>query len=428
MANVKNTMTLGEGITFSSIKDDKFKHNGITISFITKLCATTISANAILPYIMRKSTGSYPDFTALERHLSDLYGASLNSDISKYGNKLILSFSITFIDDKITIGGEIISSKCAALLADMVLNPNFVDGTFVASDFKVEQQNLVETIESEINNKRGYALKQCQQMMFSGTDLALSKFGTVDGARALTPQIASEQYKKIVDESTIDIAFIGCGDSTHACNTFKEVFDKLDRHHKPFDLVKADYQPRELQQQTEEMEISQGKLVLGFRTQNLSDSNAARIAVFATALYGGTPTSKLFLNVRERLSLCYYCAAAPSRATNSLTVDIGVEHQNKQAAQDEILAQLKLLQSGEISDSELDQTKLTMINSYRGIEDSISSMDSWYFTRRLLGEQTSPQKEIDAINTITKEQVQNFANSIQLDSVFFLTNKEAAND
>lgn len=384
---------------------------------------TAVSDIAILPFILRKSTGRYPNITVLERELSNLYGASLSCDVGKYGDLRMLTFTIMFIDDQITIDKEIISDKCADLLADMVLNPNLVDGIWNEDDFQLERQNLIDTIESEINNKRGYALKKCTELMLTGTGFEISKYGTVEGAKSITQQSAVAQYHHLIKTAKIDIGFIGFGDSQIAMDKFKDIFGKIERDYKPFTSEKPAIPNREVQTKTETMDISQGKLVLGFKTPPMNDLAQTRIGSVATALYGAIPTSKLFVNVREKLSLCYYCAASPNRAANIMMVDIGVEHQNKEKAQDEILAQLELMKKGEITDSELSETKLAMMNSYRSIEDSISSMDSWYFTRRLLGDQTTPANEIEAISKITKEEVIQFMQGVTLDSVFFLTSK-----
>ena len=419
---------LGDGIGFSSIRDEKFRHNGITINLIAPLSADTASVNAILPFIMRKSSGSYPDFTKLERHLCELYGASLSSDVIKYGNHHVLSFSILFIDDQITLDKEVISDKCADMLADMVLNPYLVNGAFETDDFELEKQNLIDTIESEINEKRRYAINQCRRMMFDGTSFALGKYGTVDQAKALTPQMAVDQYYKLIDTAKIEISFIGCGDSTKAMEKFREIFGKLDRHYMPITQEKIVVTPRNILEKTEEMDITQGKLVLGFRTPEIITDHQARTASLMTALYGGTSSSKLFLNVREKLSLCYYCAASGDRTTRAMIVDIGVESENKEKAQTAILNELEEMKKGNYTTEEIKETKLAIVNSLRGISDSISTMDSWFLVKILLGIETTPEEEIAGIEAVTPQDVQDFSRGINLDSIFFLTGKEDHNN
>jgi predicted Zn-dependent peptidase len=172
------------------------------------------------------------------------------------------------------------------------------------------------------------------------------------------------------------------------------------------------------------MELSQAKLVLGMRTGEIKTQRQTRAARVFAALYGGTPFSKLFLNVREKLSLCYYCAARFDSATKLLYVDCGIEPANKEKAQAEILAQLKAIREGAFTDEELHETKLLMYNSLRSTRDSLSSIETWYLTRILRGQEESPEEDLAAIAEITREEVMEAAAKVTLDTVYFLTGEE----
>ncbi len=420
--------SFGDGIGFSSVTDSKFRHNGITINLITPLAEESVCANAILPLILRKSSGNYPDFTALERELCNLYGASLDANVIKYAGRQILTFSITFLDDKYTLDSEIISDKCANLLCDMVLNPNFVDGAFVAEDFEIEKQNLVDAIEAEINEKRSYALSRCNKLMFEGTPNAISKYGTVEGVKALTPSIAAAQYKTLLETCRVEISFIGCGDPTAAKETLRNVFLAEKRSYTEEKSTIPLSSGTAIKEETEYMDINQGKLVLGFRTPEIKTAKESYILSVMSALYGGTPSSKLFVNVREKLSLCYYCAARSDRSNYSMVVDIGVEHQNKEQAQVAILAQLEDIKNGVISEDELNHTKLAIINSLRGVGDSISAIDAWFVMRLLVEDESTVEETIAGIKAVTKEEVQQMASGIRHDTVYFLTAKEGEDE
>ncbi|MEG2074662.1 MAG: insulinase family protein, partial [Angelakisella sp.] len=356
---------IGDGVSFSSVRDEKFRHNSISIHMIAELSPEKAAATAILPFLLRKGSHKYPDFTLLEEQLCELYGASLDSDILRYGQYHIVSCGITFIDDGYTLGGEVISDRCADLLGDMVLSPKIDNGAFDAADFAVEQQNLIDTIEAEINDKRSYAINRCRDMMLSGTRLATPKYGTVEGAQALTPQAAAQRYLEIADTAQVEIMFVGCGDPTAAKEKFRSMFAKLKRHPAtvpPETIVTA---ASEIKTLTQKMEVAQGKLCMGMRAGALPDKASVDATKLMTALFGGTTTSRLFLNVREKLSLCYYCAARFDRPTGTLMVDSGVEKKNKDKAIVAILEQLGELAQGKFTPQELRETKLACQNGIR---------------------------------------------------------------
>lgn len=419
---------LAPGVGFSSVRDTKFKHNTITINLIVPLSKETAAGYALLPSLLRKGSRTCPDFTKLEQTLCDLYGAALSGDVTKYGEYQILSASITSIDDRYTLAGEEISGRCADLLGDMVLDPNIVNDAFPEEDFRLEQQYLIDTIEAEINEKRGYALRKCRDAMCEGTRLAVPKYGTVADARALTPALAAAHYRRLIDTARVEILFTGCGDPQSAREKFRERFAALERHPAGFEPRPIVERAGEVRSLEERMEIAQSKLVLGMRPGDVSSRDKQDAMRMMTALYGGTPFARLFVNVREKLSLCYYCAARFDQATGILLVDIGVEKENREKAQKAILRELDAIAKGEFTDEELASTKLAYANSLKSVGDSLAATESWYLTQILRGRGESPEQELAAMDKVGRAQVEQAAAGVTLDTVYFLTSKEAKAD
>ena len=420
----RNREMLAEDVAFYSVQDPKFRHNGITINLIVPLEEGKASSTALLACLLRKNCADYPDFTELEKKLSSLYGAELTSDILRLGEMQIISASILFLDDAYTLDGEIISDECASLLGGMVLRPNLQNGAFSAADFLLEQQNLIDTIEADINEKRTYALEQCRQMLFEGRRLALSKYGTIEEAQSVTPESAAERYREVIDTARIEISFIGCGDPAPAREQFRKLFQPLKRHpvrHTPEPLTETVEMVRRKMQ---EMEIAQSKLVMGFRVGRLESRSQINALRLASYLYGGCPFSKLFLNVRERDHLCYYCASRYNQVTGVMLVDCGIERENREAAEQGILEQLKAMQDGDFTEEEVSEAKLAFRNAQRSVGDSIGSIDSWFLTQILRGDCLSPAEDEQNICSVTKEEMTEAIRKVALDSVYFLTGKE----
>lgn len=418
---------LCDGVHFSSVTDPKFKHNRITVNLVTPLDKKTVTSNAIVPFLLRKGCKSCPDFTRLNRRLCELYGASLSCDVSKYGGNQVLELSIYGVDDRFTPDGMDMTRQCAKLLTEILFEPNLENGLFSKADVELERQQVVDAIESLLNDKRSYALSRCRAAMCGGEAVAIDKYGDIAQARALTPEKATEAYKGLLETASIEILFTGCGDPQVAKEIFSAAFSG--KHRRPIAPVTAYYgvmpsRDEEIRQVTEEMDVSQGKLVLGMRAGKLPDQKALMATRLMTAIYGGTPTSRLFTYVREKLSLCYYCAARFDRLTGLMYVDSGVEIANRQKAEDEIIRQLKLVRAGEFSRDEQQAALLLMQNSLCAVTDSLGGIGDWYMTQILYGSADAPATESALLAQVTTEEIIEAADRVALDTVYFLTAKE----
>ncbi|WP_040197739.1 EF-P 5-aminopentanol modification-associated protein YfmF [Candidatus Soleaferrea massiliensis] len=417
---------LYENIYFSGITDPKFKSNRISVNLMMPLREDTVSSQAILPFLMRKGSKKLPDFTLLNQRLAELYGASLDADVKKSGSCQILNLSIQSLDDRFSIGGEAVASECAKLLCDLTLEPHFENGQFPQKDLELEKQFLIDTIEAEINEKRIYALNRCTSILCEGQPFGIGKYGTVEGAQALTAQMCTDAYRQVIKTARIEILFIGSGDSGAVMEVFRSAFADVQREDRPFEVQKPDTSVKNLKQVTEPMEVTQGKLVLGFKGQEMDSQEKQNAAQVMCALYGGTPFSRLFLNVREKLSLCYYCAARYDKVNSLMLVDSGVEIENEQKAREAILEQFEVMKRGDFTEEELQNTFLSLINALRTVEDSLGGLENWYLTQIMLGTSCSPAEQIERVSKVTRQDVIDAANHMLLDTVYFLTAKEEA--
>lgn len=415
---------LSRGVNLSVLSDPKFKHNRISVNLIVPLDAQTVSSYAILPFLMRKGSRSCKDFTQLNRRLDAMYGAALTADVAKSGGNQIITLGIKTLDDRFALDEEALVQQAAALLRELLMEPLIEDGVYDRKEFFLERQNLVDTIESLINDKRSYALSQCRMLMGREDSAALQKYGTVAQAQALTPKEAAKAYQRLLDAAAVEIMFIGSGDPSAASEVMKKAFAGMKRAPKPFTDAKICAAGDEPLKKVEYLDVAQSKLVLGFRSERRGDTREQAAMRLMTALYGGTPSSKLFLNVREKLSLCYYCAARYDRSAAIMLVDCGVEKENIESAKKEILVQLDEIRSGNFDDETLENTRLQMKNSLRAVSDYPGTLEEWYLSRILSDEIASPSQEMREIDAVTREQVIEAAKKIRLDAIYLLTSKE----
>lgn len=425
MSDQFQRIQLCDGVHFSSVTDSKFKHNRITANWVMPLDSQTVTNNAVVPFLLRKGSRECPDFTKLNQRLCELYGASLSCDVSKFGGYQVLELSIYGIDDRFALNGESMIGACTKLLTQVLLDPKLNNQLFSQQDVELEKQQIIDTIESLINDKRSYAMMRCKSIMCEGETLAIEKYGYIEDAKKITAQSATQAYQNIMKTAQVELIFVGCGDPKISADIFKDAFCRIKRE--PIKIQRTDTRDHadQVKEVTDKMNVAQSKLVMGFRTGKMTTRREFGAMRMMVALFGGTPNSRLFVYVREKLSLCYYCAARFDRLTGLMFVDSGVEKENKQKAHDEILRQLDLMRQGKFDDDEIAAARLIMQNSLKAAGDSLGVIEEWYLTQIMDGASYSPADESQLLDEVTREDIIAAAQKVTLDTVYFLTGKEA---
>lgn len=427
MSNLLKSTAIANGVGFNSVIDGRFKTNRISINFITELKNETVTANAIIPYLLKKGHKDCADFTQFNCELEKLYGAFVGGYIQKVGDYQIVSLSITGIDDKYALNNDTITDCAADILCKMALTPILENGHFNSDDVNIEKTALIDTIEAEINEKRIYAINNLVKLMCKDEPFGIPKYGYKEHVNELTPQSIKAAYDKLLKHSRIEIMFTGCGDDKAAIEVFKNAFTIVERDYKEITKISTHKKHDELVEKTDVLSVNQSKMVLGFANGVAADDKTTTTTKLMVAVLGGTPSSKLFLNVREKLSLCYYCAARYDRFKGIMMIDCGVENKNIDMAKKEILAQLDCIKNGEVTDEEMRNALLSLKNALTSVYDSDSSIESWYMGQILGGTNISPKDESDKLDSIDKQAVIEAAKLVELDALYILTGNDNAN-
>ena len=172
--------------------------------------------------------------------------------------------------------------------------------------------------------------------------------------------------------------------------------------------------------------MAQAKLVMGFRTGIFQPQKEVAAMRMAMTIFGGTPSSKLFVNVREKQSLCYYCGASYNSMKGIVLVQSGVEEKNIEKARAEILKQLVELQQGRFTEEEWSAAKLSLLNAYRATADSLGALSGWLLTQSLSGRPLTLEEAAAEMEAVTREEIVAAANQLSLDTVYCLVGKGAA--
>ncbi|MCH5298134.1 MAG: insulinase family protein [Ruminococcus sp.] len=410
---------LADGVVFNSISDSRFKTMKLLANIFFPLDEQTVAQNALLCYMLVRCCKKYPDFTTMSRKLSLLYGAELNGSVSKMGDMQCLNIDVSGLDDRYAIDGESVSAELGKLLCEVIFNPKISDGKFDEDDMHQEKRQLLEMIDSEFNDKRAYASQRLIEEMCSSELYGVKRCGTKEQIEALTAADMYAAWQNMLKNAHFEFTFVGDGNPDSVADIIENSFKEINRT--PVDLsTDVVYTVFEQNNVVEEMDVAQSKLEIGFRTACAEPEEEATATRLMCAILGGTATSKLFTNVREKKSLCYYCVSRFYRLKGIMVVESGVETANIEEAKKAILAEIEDMKNGKIDNFEIESAKLAITNSFYGVVDTVSGIANWYSTQLMDASVDTPEQAAAKINAVTKEQIIAAAKKLQLDTIYTL--------
>ena len=420
------TVRINDNISLRYIKMDKLKTTSVAVFIHRPLSERDASYNALLPMVLKSGTGLCPDMAAVARYLDNLYGATMGATTIKCGEDHVIYFDAETISDKYEAGGEPLVADLLKLLMSVLFAPKTVDGAFDEKTVDIEKKNAIDKILAFMNDKRQYATERCRQETARGTDFAISRLGDENIIKEITAGSLYEYYKSIITASVIDIYICGETDIKAAEAAVREYTDGLS--FTAAVIPKTEIISRKdgtVHEVVEEMDVVQGKLAMGFLT-NVRPTDADYPALIVmNSVFGAGAHSKLFNNVREKLSLAYYAASQLERFKGIILVNAGIEFKNFKKAYDETLVQLSEIQKGNISEHEFTSGIVAVVNNYRSFYDDQRALATTSLMNRVAGTDKSIDEMIEEIEKVTIADVTAVSKKLQLDTSYFLCGKEA---
>lgn len=418
MEDIKK-INLGDNINLTLIPGNKFKSNLVSIYIQRLLDKKEATKNALLPTVVTSGCEKYPSVREISNKLDDLYGSSIGSDVSKRGERQVISFKIISTNEKYL--EENIFQNVIEFFNEIVNKPLVIDGGFKEEYLSIEKQNLKDRIQAKINDKGRYALERAFEEMCKEERFSISEYGYEEEIDSITAKDLYEHYKEIIRTSPIDIVVEGDFDE----NEVKDIITKNFNFERGniIELPREEYK-KEIEEVTvveDKMDITQGKLVMGYRTNiDYKDKEKYYPLVVGSNILGGGPHSKMFINIREKESLCYYIYSSVEKYKGILFVSSGIEFQNYEKTVELVKKQLESLKSGEISEEEIENSKSALINSMRSLKDSIGGMSDFYFSQSMSNTNNTVEEIIDNVAKVKVEDIVKAVESVTLDTVYFL--------
>lgn len=413
------TFELFPGIVLRCFRDDRFKHGCLSVQFLRQMRREEAALNALIPAVLLRGTKDHQDLRTITLKLDDLYGASVNALVRRIGDYQTTGLYSSFMEDRFALIGDEILAPMIDFLGELLFHPLTENEIFCKDFIESEKRNLILTIESEINDKRTYAAGQLLKTMCHADSFGIPRLGEKQQAQAITPASAYAHYQTVLKESPVSLFYVGSAQPEQVAALLKNLFSNIQRNYQPVQK-QTPFCDGGGQHKIETMEVSQAKLCMGFVTPIINTSPDFAAMQVCNALYGAGMTSKLFLNLREKMSLCYSIGSGYYSSKGIVTVSAGIDACNEETARNEILRQLKLCQKGEITADELQSAKEAILSGLRGVHDSPGAIEGYYGTHCISGFPLTLEQHAQAIREVTAEQVTAAANSLKYHSSFVL--------
>ena len=422
---VAKVYRISEGVEGLFVKNERFNTTSISFNFYLPLQKETAASYALLPFVLTTCGEKYPDFSVLNYRLERLYGAQLDAVAEKLGDYQLLKLRMSVINDKYTFESESLIKRACDMLLSLIFEPKAENGAFCADDLAREKRKAIEHVKGEMSEKRVYAKNRLIEEMYKGSCYGVPKCGTVEDIEAITETSLYEMWQKMLATAYIRVQVIGAAVPQGLFEEITRRFENTERYNitdctKSQPTASAD-KPRTV---TERQAIQQGKLVMGFSSDTVGDDDNTMPLMVMTDIFGGGPYSRLFDNVREKMSLCYYCSATSSRVKGLITVESGVEEQNAEKAENAILEQLEIMKKGEFTDFEFSSSIKSLRDSLNSYNDSQPLLDLWYALKAVNKNLYSPEDIAEKISAVTRDEIIAAANGVKLHTVYKLLPKE----
>lgn len=420
MNNIINRRKIADGVYFSSITDKRYKKNLISVAFSTQLSEDTATENVIVPVLLTKCNSKLPTYKAFNNKMSRLYASGIGGTAGRQYDLQTISFGAYFLDDIYALSGEKMTGIMTDILIDCLTSPVTENGVFSEKFVELEKKTVIDNIETAINDKRSYAIERAMKTICKGEPASVCSYGTVEKAKLITPDSAYKAYRRMLETMPCEIICTGCSDFDGVAEKFAAAFEKAGRHDIENTTIALSPVKTQTEEVTERLTVNQSKLVLGFKSH--SDDDAA--LVLLQKIFGGTTSSKLFRNVREKMSLCYYCSAARNDLKGIMLVNSGVENENIEKTKEAVVDQLEEIKNGNFTNEDINFAEMAIKNDFKSVADSAGNVSNWYFDCIRKNDIITPEEKLGRYLGVSKERIIAAAKSMVLDSVYVLTGNE----
>lgn len=412
------------GVNIHIIQTDKFKTNLLACFITVPLERESVTFDAMIPAVLRRGSKNMRSQEEISINLEEMYGAEFNCGIEKTGDNHIMKFYLEFLNDNFLPNNENVFESSLNTFFEIIFDPLIENDGFNNEYLLQEKDTLKQIIEAKINNKARYAYLRCIEEMYKDKPYGLYNYGYVEDLEKISSKGLYEYYNEVIKKAKIDIFISGDFENINElinCLENNEYVKNLNERDYVIAKDNEKYEKENVNKIEEKMEVGQGNLIIGMDILE-NKKETKYIALVYNAILGGTPTSKMFQNVREKESLAYSANSNYLKSKANIIVKCGIEIENYEKALNIINKQVDDMKMGNFNDEDLRNAKKSIISNIRLIEEEQDTQITYYLGLEIADNNSTPQDYIQNVEKVTKEDIIELAGNVKLNTIYFLRN------
>ncbi len=394
-------------------KSDKFKSNSISLNIPIELNDKITDINLICEMI-KLGSKKYDSLKKLYSKLQEMYGAYFNCYINKCGEVAIFTIYLEFLKDEYINSNESLWSEIIEFLYEVFYNILESDNCFNEKLLEIEKQNLRRNILSLVDSKNYYAYVKCEQLSTKNEPYSNYIYGNVNRINEIDGKILYDSYLKL-KESPYYFVVMG---------SFNEELIKTSLHNKfgknilgKFSCNQNKFLKTEFVEEFERFDVTQTKLVINFKTP-ITIFNGDYYAFFVFNKILGSGYSKLYREIRQKRNLVYYINSYYEKFKGMLSIECGIDDSNFEMTKEIILMELYNISKGQISHSEIENSKKSIKKLMFSIQDRVVSTHSFVTPLYIFNKEYEVDKFLNNVNEVTKDRIVEACNQIFKSAIF----------
>ncbi|MBP1155943.1 MULTISPECIES: pitrilysin family protein [unclassified Paenibacillus] len=403
---------------------EQFKTFALSVYIGSPLGEDTVTPNALIPFVLRRGSKAYPETKQFRERLDDMYGAGFGFDIYKRGDNQMIQFRMDVIQDDFVSSSKSLLQQAMEFMSGAITEPALEGNTLVRKYIESEKTTLEKRLQAIVNDKIKYAAERCIEEMCSGEPYRLHPLGKLDALGSIEADSLTTRFREMLHSAPIDVYVVGNTNLEQVLPLIERYFSVQRSEASTYSLRTDHRNVGQVKEVVERLDVNQGKLNMGLRVPTSYADESYPAALLYNGILGGYPHSKLFTNVREKASLAYYASSRLDGHKGIMTIQSGIEIGNYEKAVTIIKEQLKAMEEGNISETELQQTKAMISGHLRELQDSAFELIAFDFNNRLSGAERTVPRLIEQVEQTTPDQIRQMAQQVQLDTIYFLRDRK----
>ena len=414
---------IGDQIFLHSYFDEKFKSCRITVNFVVESSDENNAKFSLMAFLLRKSCKEFSKRSSIGLKLSELYGAELFSNSVVVGDCLIVKIGIEVLENCLALNEENLIEDAVKFLTEIIFNPKIENSKFDESDFKIEKENLISLVQNEFGSKISHSLNMAKKILFSNSGAGCFRYGNVEKINLLKNEEVAAAYHEMLSSSVVHITIVGKTDHSNCADQFSGCFMKIKRQN----IKKIESKQFMMQNVKAEKliePVQQSILIVGFAFPEIVEKKKDLAILIAALIFGGVDGSKLFVNVRTKLSLCYFCFAKYLKSKRVIFAVLGTDEEKLIEAKKAVMEQFEEVKAGNFKEEEIEVAKKKFVMGLKKSNDFIDGIENFKLNQILNCENQSIEELIEEIEKIEKEEIVEAVKKMEVSINFSLTSGE----